>query len=82
MLISFGRADGAIAIVCRASFTGAIDPQLRVLLTPEHPDFFFLSLKCACTRGPVTVEFDPMELYELCLQCVGQLIRVPACTGV
>ncbi len=68
-----------VLVVRKSALVLEIKPDFQSLLKPEHPEYFFLSLRCHSTHGPVTPTSDAREISGIFMQCVGQLICVPPC---
>ncbi len=68
-----------VFVVCKSAIARAIDIDFRLLLKPEHPEYFFLSLKFPSNHGPVTPASQPCTIWGIFYQCVGQLLCVPPC---
>lgn len=70
---------GRVLVVRKSALALEIHPDFQHLFKPEHPEYFFVSLKCYTTHGPVTPTSHPREICGIFMQCVGQLICVPPC---
>jgi len=68
-----------VLVVRKSALALEIQPEFQQFFKIEHPEYFFLSLKCHTTHGPVTPTSDPREISSVFMQCVGQLICVPPC---
>ncbi len=66
-----------VLVVRKSALALEIQLDFRQLLKSEHPEYFFLSLRCHTTHGPATATSHPREISGIFMQCVGQLICVP-----
>jgi hypothetical protein len=68
-----------VLVVRKSALALEMRPEFQKFFKLEHPEYFFLSLRCHTTHGPVTLASHPREISGIFMQCVGQLICIPPC---